>query len=159
MVLRKSHAAINLQKVSRQALASQRYETTVQTNRKTVELQSVARFSIANNDLFVKRRQRTRNQILPSTILLQKHLRRLSSVRTKNDLRLTRNVSLTQCLWRRLDGRKTSIIVKAAVTLQRLARKLLSKKDREKTMFVLAVRIQNTLCINLVHNKRFNPSR
>jgi len=143
--LRKSHAAINLQKVSRQFLALQRYETMVQINRKTVQLQRFVRLSMAKNDLFIKRRQKIRYQILTSTILLQKHLRRLSSVRIKNDLKLTRNVTLMQCLWRRFDGRKTSMIVKVAVTIQKLARRLLSKKDREKTMFVLVVRIQNTI--------------
>lgn len=143
--LRKSHAAINLQKVSRRFLSLQSYETIMYSNRKTVQLQGFIRLSISKSVLIGKRLQKSRNQILIATIIVQQLMRKLFSVRIKNDLKLKKHVALVQCLWRRFDSRKTYSIVKVAVTLQKLARRIISKMEREKAMFALVVRIQNTI--------------
>lgn len=143
--LRRSHAAIKLQKVSRRFFTLQSYETIIHTNRKTVQLQGFIRSSISKNVLLGKRLQKIRNQILIATMLLQKLMRRLFSSRIKNDLKLIKYVTLVQCLWRRFHCRKTYMIMKVAVTLQKMARKIFSKMEREKAMIALVVRIQNTI--------------
>lgn len=142
---RQRDVTIAFQREARRFLVLQSFERLIKKNSTAVILQVMIRSSLSKNILIFKQRQWVLNQRLNSALLLQKVLRRHSAVCIKHALRLIGKAILVQCLWRSYIGRKGFMIVRGAITVQKWARKLLSQKEREKRIFIFAMRIQNVL--------------